>query len=381
MILLNKVLCINEREYYENRKANIDQDYKERKKIALELFKKYRDNAKKIHQLNYIFWECTLRCNLNCLHCGSDCKKESHIKDMPVTDFIAAIDDIKSIVNPNETIVVLTGGEPLLRNDIEICGKKLYERGFPWGIVSNGLNFSEKRLNSLIQSGLRALTVSLDGMEQTHNWLRANNTSFKKAVDAIHIAAKTPDLVFDVVTCIHPKNISELVQIKDLLLNNNVKSWRIFTIFPIGRAHQNKLTLSSADFKHLFDFIATEKKLKEIKLNYGCEGFLGNYEGEVRDNFFFCKAGINIASILIDGSISACPNNRGNFIQGNIYKDSFKEVWENKYKIFRNREWMKTGICADCNLFKYCDGNGMHLRNEKSGENIFCHYNHLNSIV
>lgn len=348
-----------------------------RKKIAFEFFKKYRDNAKKIHQLNYIFWECTLRCNLNCLHCGSDCKKESHIEDMPVEDFIAAIDDIIDIVVPNNTMIVLTGGEPLLRNDIEKCGKKLYDRGFPWGIVSNGYNFSEKRLNRLLLSGLRAFTISLDGMENTHNWLRGNKESFRKAIEAIHSAAKIPDLVFDVVTCVHPKNISELHQIKELLLENNVKSWRIFTIFPIGRAVQNNLSLSTNDFKLLFDFIAEEREKKDIQLNYGCEGFLGSYEGEVRDNLFFCKAGINFASILIDGSISACPNNRGNFIQGNIYNNSFKYIWENKYEIYRDRKWMKTGICSDCKQFKYCEGNGMHLRSEDSGELLFCHYKFL----
>ena len=138
-----------------------------RRKIALELFRKYRSNAKKIHQLDYIFWECTLRCNLNCLHCGSDCTKESAVKDMPVADFIAAIDDIKSIVNPNKTMIVFTGGEPLMRNDIEICGKQLYDRGFPWGLVSNGLHVTKQRLNSLLQAGLRAVTISLDGKWKT----------------------------------------------------------------------------------------------------------------------------------------------------------------------------------------------------------------------
>ena len=152
-----------------------------RKKIALELFRKFRDNAKAIHQLDYIFWECTLRCNLNCLHCGSDCSKKNRVNDMPVDDFIGAIDDIKSIVNPNKTMIVFTGGEPLLRNDLEICGKQLYERGFPWGIVSNGFNFTADRLDSLLQAGLRAVTISLDGLEHSHNWLRGNPRSYEKA--------------------------------------------------------------------------------------------------------------------------------------------------------------------------------------------------------
>lgn len=349
-----------------------------RKKIAFELFRTYRKNAKKIHQLNYIFWECTLRCNLNCLHCGSDCKKESTVKDMPIGDFIKAIDDITDIVDPNKTMIVFTGGEPLLRKDLEQCGQLLHERGFPWGIVSNGLQLNPARLQSLLKAGMRAITISLDGLEDSHNWLRNNSNSFKNAIKTIHLLSKIPELKFDVVSCINGKNFTELVKIKELLLTLGVKEWRLFTIFPIGRAKQhNELQLSPIQFKQFFDFIVTERKKGEIQLNYGCEGFLGNYEGEVRDNLFFCRAGVNVASVLIDGSISACPNLRENFIQGNIYTDSFKDTWENKYTNYRDRNWLKTGECTNCEMFKYCDGNGLHLRDEKSGELLFCHYNRI----
>jgi radical SAM enzyme (rSAM/lipoprotein system) len=349
-----------------------------RKKTAFELFRQYRTNAKKLHQLNYIFWECTLRCNLNCLHCGSDCKKEASVKDMPFEDFIAAIDDIKNIVEPNKTMVVFTGGEPLLRKDLELCGKQLYDRGFPWGIVSNGLQMNPSRLESLLNSGMRAITISLDGLENSHNWLRGNSNSFRNAVKSIVLLAQNPELKFDVVTCVNGENFGELNEIKKLLVANGVKEWRIFTIFPIGRAKQHEmLQLSPVQFKQLFDFISEERKKGEIKLNYGCEGFLGNYESDVRDNLFFCRAGVNVASVLIDGSISACPNLRDNFIQGNIYTDSFKEVWETRYEKYRNRNWLKTGECENCDMFRYCDGNGLHLRDEKNGELLFCHFNRI----
>jgi len=353
-----------------------------RKRIALELFRKFRENEKSIHQLDYIFWECTLRCNLDCLHCGSDCKKDALVRDMPVADFIKALDDISGVLNPHKTMIVLTGGEPLLRKDLEVCGKHLYERGFPWGFVSNGLHLSSARLKTLLQSGLRAVTISLDGLEKSHNWLRGNSQSFANALNAIKLLSKTPGLVFDVVTCVNQKNYQELGKLKTLLLENGVREWRIFTIIPIGRAkNHDELQLKPAEFKLLLDFISNERKKGDLKINYGCEGFLGCYESEVRDHLFFCRAGISIASILADGSISACPNLRGNFIQGNIYKDSFRETWENKFSVMRDRKWMKTGICSDCEFFKYCEGNGLHLRDAKSGELLFCHFNKIKEGV
>ncbi len=349
-----------------------------RKKIGLELFRKYRANAKTLHQLDYIFWECTLRCQLNCLHCGSDCTKNSAVKDMPVDDFIGAIDDIREIVQPNKTMIVFTGGEPLMRTDLELCGRQLYERGFPWGIVTNGFHLNVKRLNSLLGSGMRAVTVSLDGTPASHNWLRGNPQSFERAITAVRLLAIVPGLRFDVVTCVNQRNFSELNELKNLLLSMGVKEWRMFTIFPVGRAKlHDELQLKPHQFKAMLDFISEERKKGDLKISYGCEGFLGSYEGEVRDNLFFCRAGINVASVLADGSISACPSLRNNFIQGNIYKDNFRNIWENRYQIMRDRTWMKQGDCADCRYFKYCDGNGLHLRDGKSGELLFCHLHRL----
>lgn len=345
-----------------------------KKRIALKLHSRYKSNESQIHQLNYILWECTLRCNLNCIHCGSDCKKNSSVKDMPMEDFFKALDDISPILTPQKTMIVLTGGEAILRKDISEIGMELYTRGFPWGVVSNGMGMDKPMISKLLQSGIRAITISLDGLEESHNWLRGNKNSYKKAIHAIKILQLTQGLRYDVVTCANQKNITELPELYRFLVDIGLKEWRIFTIFPIGRAKQHDLLqLDPASFKSLFDFMEKVRNEGKIKLNYGCEGFLGDYEGKVRDNFFFCRAGINVASILADGSISACPNLRDNFIQGNIYKNSFKDVWLNKYSMYRDRSWTKTGICEDCNFFKYCEGNGMHLRDEKTGELLFCH--------
>jgi radical SAM enzyme (rSAM/lipoprotein system) len=349
-----------------------------RKRIALNLYSKYKRNESKIHPLNYIFWECTLRCNLNCLHCGSDCMKDAAVKDMPLADFLSALDQLKDLVNPNKTIIVLTGGEALLRKDLEEVGISLYKRGFPWGIVTNGMLLSPKKLEALVDSGLRSITVSLDGLEESHNWLRGNPKSFLNATEAIKLLPKIDGLRYDVVTCANRMNFAELGQLRDLLVSWGIAEWRLITIFPIGRAKENEmLQLSPTEFKGLFDFISETRQEGKIKLSYGCEGFVGNYEGEVRDSFFFCRAGINVVSVLADGSISACPSLRENFIQGNIYQDNLADVWNNRFEKYRDRSWTKTGECAACDLYKYCEGNGLHLRDEKTGELLFCHLHRI----
>jgi len=347
------------------------------KRLGLSLFRVYRSLQTRIHELTYLFWECTLRCNLNCLHCGSDCQINSDTPDMPLDDFLKVLDEIRPLVNPNKTMIALTGGEPLLRKDLEACGREFYKRGFPWGMVTNGYALTGERLDSLLAAGLRSATVSLDGCSGSHDWLRGAKGSFERAMKAIEYCTGS-DLVFDVVTCVNQRNFDEIGNLHDLLAEKRVKRWRLFTIFPKGRAASNpELRLTGDQFRRLMDFIAGARKKNILHVSCSCEGFLGAYEGEVRDNFFFCHAGVHIGSVLADGSISACPSLRGDFIQGSIYTDSFADCWNNRFKVMRNRNWTKTGICSNCKVYAWCNGNGLHLRNEKNGEVLLCHYNLL----
>lgn len=114
-----------------------------------------------------------------------------------------------------------------------------------------------------------------------------------------------------------------------------------------------------------------------IDVKFSCEGFVGEYELKVRDSYFFCRAGINIGSILFDGSISACPNIDRAFVQGNIYKDNFFTVWQKKYELFRNRSWTKTGGCSVCPDYRDCEGNGFHNWHGEPKGLLICHNEQL----
>ena len=320
-----------------------------RHRLGLEIARKLRQEQIKEHPLRQLFWECTLRCNLHCRHCGSDCKKEAGFADMPLKDFLRVLDQVAERTDPHKVFVILTGGEPLVREDLEVCGRAIYDRGFPWGLVTNGLYLTRDRLNRLRATGLHTATVSLDGQEAEHNWMRGHRESFARALDAIRFLVDATDVVF--------------------------------AIFPSGRAVKDPaLQLTGEEFRRLMEFIRTTRKEGRIHLSYGCEGFLGNYEGEVRDQLFFCQAGVVVGSVLIDGSISACPSIRADYHQGNIYQDNFMDVWEQHFHPYRDREWMRTGDCATCKYFRYCLGNGMHLR-DGEGKLMFCHLKRLEDKV
>lgn len=264
-----------------------------------------------------------------------------------------------------------------MRKDLADCGRRVQELGFPWGLVSNGYLMNPKRALELLKAGMRTATISLDGLEEEHDWMRGVPGSFARADEAIRYLSGVSFLGFDIVTCVTQKNIGQLQQIKEYLISAGVKAWRLFTVFPVGRgATDPVLQLTGEQYRALMEFIVACRKEGRIKASYGCEGFLGPYEGKVRDHLFSCQAGLSIASVRIDGAISGCTSIRASYSQGNIYTDDFVDVWEHRFGIFRDHTPFKTGSCAECRWWKKCQGNGMHLRGE-NGELLLCNLSRL----
>ncbi len=349
-----------------------------RKRMALNIFSDLYRSTVAEHRLDTLFWECTLRCNLACRHCGSDCRVDPGVADMPLADFLKVLDEeVTPHVDPAEVLVIFSGGEVLVRDDLEEAGAEVTRRGYPWGMVTNGLALTAERLRSLRRAGLRTISLSLDGFEAEHNYIRRNPRSYDRALDALRAIVREPGLTYDVVTCVTGALVPQLEAFRDMLLAEGVRSWRLFSIFPVGRAKDDPtLRMTDAQFREMLDFIRRTRREGRIDVSYACEGFLGGYEAEVRDHFYQCAAGVSIASIRVDGAISGCTSVRADFHQGNIYTDSFWEVWENRFEPFRNREWARRGVCADCRMFRYCLGGGMHLHGD-DGELLYCHYHRL----
>lgn len=349
-----------------------------RKRLALDIFSDLYAAKVREHRLDTLFWECTLRCNLACRHCGSDCRVDPGLKDMPLADFLKVLDEeITPHVDPSRVLVIFSGGEVLVRPDLEEAGREVTRRGYPWGMVTNGMALTRERFASLLDAGLRSVGLSLDGFEGDHNRLRGNSLSYERALAALRMIVREPTLSYDVITCVTPSMLPTLEPFRDMLIAEGVKHWRLFSIFPMGRAKDDPtLQLSDSGFRLLLEFIRRTRREGRIDASYACEGFLGDYEAEVRDHFYQCAAGISVASIRVDGSISGCTSIRANYHQGNIYRDHFWEVWENRFEPFRNREWTRKGPCADCRVFRYCQGGGMHLRDD-NGDLLCCHYRRL----
>jgi len=346
-----------------------------------QFFKPIRqDLIAKLHDLEYFFLEVTNKCNINCLHCGSDCQKDSTTPDLPQAKIKSILEEIKAHYNSKKIHVVITGGEPLLYKDVFDLGKMIYDLEFSWGMVSNGFGWNKSDIKKAMLSGLHSITISLDGMEQQHNWLRKHEQSFKRAISTIKLlSANRFWKKFDVITCINRKNINSLDEIYNLIKSLKVPMWRIFIIEPFGRAvEEPDLFLMGEEFRYLLDKIKEYRKLNEITVEFTDSGYLGpHYDDQVRGYDYFCRAGINVAGIMANGDILACPNIDRKFAQGNIFKHSFIDIWDKKFQNFRNKKWMKRGECDSCGEWRQCRGNSFHLRNFETKETKLCHVNYF----
>lgn len=333
---------------------------------CMELFKTYKLQQMKEHKLSDLFWEATLTCNAKCKHCGSNALTKKYDDELTTDQVKKVFYNISKEFCPNEILINITGGEPLVRKDIFEVSKYLKkELGFHTGMTTNGILLNKANIEKLKDAGLETISISIDGIGKTHDNFRGVEGSYDKIIKNIKELIKANFLAeIQVTTVFNKKNINEIEELYKVMLELGIDSWRVVSIDEIGRAcDNNDLLLDGKEIKRILDFIKKNKKKSKMEILYGCPSFLGtDYEKEVRGQYFNCRTGISVASILYNGDLFVCPNvqRRKELIQGNVLKDNFKDVWENKYKIFRDKNRTKNEECSSCKYYNYCLGGSFH---------------------
>jgi radical SAM protein with 4Fe4S-binding SPASM domain len=331
-----------------------------------EIWKAQREASRKVHKLTYLFWEVSLSCNFHCRHCGSNCERKQYQDDLTTEEIKKVFREISEDYDVKKITIAVTGGEPLLRKDVfEVMG---YARslGFHWGMVTNGWSITPEVVEKMKESGMETIVVSIDGLKETHDRFRDMPGSFDRAANGVKSLAQAKFLKdLQITTSVHRQCFGELEEMYKLFSTLGITSWRVMNVDPIGRAEIDKeILLTSEELKKLLSFIKEKRKKCPFKISYSCDQFLGfDYDDSVRDQPFYCGTGINIGSILQNGDIFVCPNvpRLPELIQGNIKKDRFSDVWENKFELFRDPKRTACEKCLQCSDWEYCLGGSFHL--------------------
>ncbi len=327
------------------------------KKNNLQTLKAYRDSLFQKPQLRHLFLELTMRCNENCLHCGSRCN-DVFSEELTVEQYRNFLTQVKKDMGVERKMLCITGGEPLLRKDFFDIMHSAKELGFHWGMTSNATLIDDAVANELYRAGMGTISVSIDGLPETHDNFRRTKNAWNRAMNGIEALLRVGKFKsVQVTTVVTHENISQLDELYKIFDTMPLDSWRIINIEPIGRALEHpELLLTKEDYQYLFEYIRN-KRIAGEPVCYGCSHYLGlEYEREVRDWYFLCMAGIYTASITANGNIIACLDieRRPEFVQGNILKDNFKDVWENKFQIFRKNLCDENQKCSGCAEKDFC---------------------------
>lgn len=335
----------------------------------------YREQVKKSPILKDLFLELTTRCNERCLHCGSYCGEVQN-NELTLEQYKTFLDQIKEDFDIDDFMICITGGEPLLRKDFFCIMDYVNKLGFNWGMTSNGTLITPEIAEKLALVGMKTISISIDGLEETHDAFRQTFGGYKKAMQGIQNLINVGKFQhIQVTTVVTHQNIGELDQLFEIFDKIDINSWRVINIEPMGRANRHpELLLTKEDYKYLMEFIKN-KRINGEPIEYGCSHYLGEvYEHEIRDWYFFCAAGLYVASITTSGDIIACLDieRRPEFIQGNILKDRFKDVWYNKFKEFRIDLSDNCTQCQQCSEKDRCHGDSFHSWNFEENRPNLC---------
>lgn len=380
------------------------------KRSQSEMLAQFREELYVRPRLCQLFFELTLKCNEACFHCGSSCGA-GRPDGLPAEVYKSILDEVKENFDIHQLMLCITGGEPLLRPDFfDILGYA-FEQGYTWGMTSNATLITPEIARRLYDAGMATISVSIDGLRKTHDSLRGlaggydlamkgienllaererrekneedsdadyagggtaesgeslsglSEDAAKKAASKAPGKGKKPFRAIQVTTVINHENIGELDALYSIFEDMDIDSWRVIGLEPIGRALlRPELMLTAEDQRRLFSFIY-EKRCEQMPVTYGCSHFVGfDYEHEVRDWYFLCNAGIYTASIMANGDVGACLDieRSPRTVQGNIFENTFTEIWNNRFEMFRRPLSDFCKECRDCSYERFCAGGAHH---------------------
>ena len=274
-------------------------------------------------------------------------------------------------------MICLTGGEPMLHPDFFGIAGCIRDRGFSWGMTTNATLIDDAAAGKLREAGMSTVSVSLDGMERSHDALRQRKGAWQLALrglKALQDAGFSPQ----VTTVIHQENYDDLEPLYELLSEMGITSWRPINVEPIGRAcESDDMLLTAEQFVGLLSYIRDKRfdSSNHMEVTFGCSHYLGvENERMVRDHYFLCGAGILTASVRSNGDICACLDieNRPELVQGNIRQDDFMNVWQNRYEVFRRDRTADCTRCIECTERFICGGDSTHTWDFGHREPLLC---------
>jgi heme b synthase len=316
-----------------------------------------------------VFWETTAACNLKCIHCRASAVDFQSPDDLTTKESFALLDSIASFARP---VIVISGGEPLVRSDIFDIASHGNGLGLKMVMATNGTLLTPDIARKMKESGIQRISVSLDGASAaSHDDFRRQQGAFDSALAGIEYV-KAVDIPFQVNTSITRRNIDEIEEIMALAERIGAVALHIFLLVPTGcgkeiadeemitprqyeeilnwfydQSKTTTLNLKATCAPHYFRIMRQRAAKEGVKITPETHGFEAMTKG--------CLAGSAVCFVSQKGDIYPCgylPVKAGN-----VRETPFPQIWNGSelFRVLRDESKLE-GKCGPCEFKNVCGG-------------------------
>lgn len=298
-----------------------------------------------------IGWELTLLCNLRCAHCGSSAGHPRR-DELTTAEALALCDQFPALLVQE---VDFTGGEPLLRPDWQTIAARLIALHIPVNVLTNGLNIGTDTVARMKDTGISGAAVSLDGLQQTHDYVRCRDGSFAGVLKTIE-ALQAASLPFNVITTVNALNLSELPAMLELLRSIGVRFWRLQPLIHMGRVRGHaELFIDRGTIFQIGSFIRAHRgDAVQLICSDGLEYVDANPSERPWRG---CSAGIVTCGITSNGKVKGCLSLPDEVVEGDLRRRSLWDIWFDPNSFAYTRGTCGLGPnCIGCERGADCQG-------------------------
>ncbi len=315
-----------------------------------------------------IAWELTKRCNLACKHCRAEATSDHVENELTTKEIKGILDDIVSFSRP---IIILTGGEPLLREDLLEVAAYGRDLGLRMVLATNGTLLDEGWAKALKDAGIKRVSISLDGaIAKNHDGFRGINGAFDLSLKGIDALRKV-GLDLQINTTVTKSNLHEISAIKNLAIKLGAVAYHIFLLVPMGRGKFLKdEVIGAEEYERVLTWLAEQRGKVSMQVKATCAPQYyrilrqkAREKGErvTPDTHGLdavtrgCLGGIGFCFISSTGKVQPCGYL--NIECGDVRRRPFSDIWKNSmvFNRLRDRHRYK-GKCSYCEYWHVCGG-------------------------
>jgi AdoMet-dependent heme synthase len=339
--------------------------------------------------LRLVAWETTRRCNLSCLHCRAGAEDECYPNELTTAEGEAFLTDLATMGSP---IVIMTGGEPLLREDIFHLAQFGTDLGLRMVMAVNGTLLTPEIVTKLQEAGIKRLSISIDGPDaSSHDKFRQQEGAYDGALNGMQ-AAKDAGLEFQINTTVTRSNMPQIEEIQESAVALGAVAHHIFLLVPTGRGRAlTSEIISAEEYEDVLNWFADKRGKVPLELKATCAPhyyrIIRQRAKETGEKLTFeshgldavtkgCLGGKGFAFVSHIGQVQPCGYLE--LSAGNVRERPFSAIWKDA-KLFlelRDEDLLK-GKCGICEYRRVCGGcraRAYEVSGDHLGEEPLCVY-------